>query len=111
MPRLLTAILTFVCVVSTLNVCLAENKPAKPDQPSVELGTPLFEDTFERDELGGRWSAIKGDWKIVDGALEGREKEEDEHAAVVSLDQPVEPGVLLQPDDTLLLLELYEHEP
>lgn len=88
MPRLLTAVLTFVCVVSTLNLCLAENKAVKPKRSSAESTAPSFEDTFERDELGAGWSAVKGDWKIVDGSLVGREKKEDAHAAVVNCNQP-----------------------
>ena len=88
MPRLLTAVLTFVCVVLTLEPCGAENKAVKPDRSSVEATAPLFDDTFARDELGASWSAIKGDWKIVDGALVGKEKKEDAHAAVVSCNRP-----------------------
>ena len=88
MPRLVTAVLTFVCVVSTVNSWGAEKRAAKPDRSSSESKTGSFEDAFERDELGAGWSAVKGDWKIVDGVLVGREKKEDAHAAVVNCNRP-----------------------
>ena len=34
------------------------------------------------------WSAAKGEWKVVDGALQGSELESDEHAAVFSIPDP-----------------------
>ena len=81
MPRLLTAVLTFVCVVSTADLWGAENRAA-------ESKTAPFEDAFDRDELGPGWSTVKGDWKIVDGVLLGKEKKEDAHAAVLSCNRP-----------------------
>ncbi len=78
MPRSLIAFLTFAFVASSFNLCLAEDKAAKPS----------FEDAFDRDELGAGWTVVKGDWGIVDGALVGREKKEDAHAAVVNCDRP-----------------------
>ena len=49
---------------------------------------PSFEDTFQRDELGTNWTVAKGDWRIVDGSLVGKEKKEDAHAAVLNCNRP-----------------------
>ena len=34
------------------------------------------------------FAGVKGDWKVVDGAMTGKELEADEHAAVLNLQQP-----------------------
>ncbi len=65
-------------------------------------GTPLlctksklvFEESFSADKLDSRWSAAKGDWKIVDGALQGSELKEDMHAASIRTDVEL-PGTLI----------------
>lgn len=80
MTRLLTTILTFACVAPMLNICLAEDK--------ADSKKPSFEDTFDRNDLGPNWAAVKGDWKIIDGSLAGKEKKEDSHAAVVNCNRP-----------------------
>jgi len=80
MPRSLSAILTLLCVASTFTLCPTESGAAEPK--------PSFEDTFQRDELGTNWTVAKGDWRIVDGSLVGKEKKEDAHAAVLNCNRP-----------------------
>ena len=41
----------------------------------------LIEDNFDRDQLGKGWTVQTGDWKIVDGVLQGTEIEADNHSA------------------------------
>lgn len=42
-----------------------------------------LEDSFDRSELGEGWSANKGDWRIVDGALRGSEIPAEKHSAAI----------------------------
>lgn len=53
----------------------------KPGKATVEEG-------FAGSALGKNWTAAKGDWQPQDGALVGKEKKEDNHAAVCALNQP-----------------------
>ncbi len=50
-------------------------------------GSSILEKSFSGKELGKGWVANKGNWEIKDGALVGREKKEDMHAAVLTLQQ------------------------
>lgn len=54
------------------NVCTA-------DEPANS--TLVIDDTFDRAELGKGWNPTCGEWKIVDGVLQGREIKEEKHAA------------------------------
>ncbi len=46
-------------------------------------GKALMSDDFNGSELPKPWKALKGTWKIVDGALTGTEVADDKHAAVI----------------------------
>jgi hypothetical protein len=48
------------------------------------FGKPATVDELNRAELGKEWAAAKGDWRIVDGAIVGKELKADKHAAVLS---------------------------
>ena len=61
----------------------AELKPAL-----AKPGKLVCEESFAGKELPKRFTANKGDWQIKDGALTGKEKKEDEHAAVLTLAEP-----------------------
>jgi hypothetical protein len=52
------------------------------DRPTVMTvrGKELFRDDLGR-SLADRWVAAKGDWKAVDGAIQGAERPSDHHAA------------------------------
>lgn len=73
-----------------LSVFLIINTAAKADKDSrleptlAKPGAELLTDSFDRGELGSRWAVAKGDWRIVDGAVVGKELKSDQHAAVLS---------------------------
>ncbi len=52
------------------------------------LGSPTVGDDLERNELGKKWASAKGDWKLVNGAIVGKELKTDKHAAVLSFQHP-----------------------
>jgi hypothetical protein len=68
-------------------VCLA----GKATEIKPILATPgkvTAEDNFSGDALGKTWAAAKGDWQVAGGVLTGKEKKEDNHAAVCGLNVP-----------------------
>ena len=48
-------------------------------------GALVLEDSFERAELGDRWSVNTGSWEIVEGVLQAKEIPADEHSAAARL--------------------------
>jgi hypothetical protein len=46
------------------------------------IGKTLVEERFDTSTLPAAWTTPKGAWTVVEGALEGREKAEDDHNAV-----------------------------
>ena len=54
----------------------------------AERGSVVLEESFSSGELGKSYVANKGDWQIKDEVPVGREKKEDMHAAVLTLQQP-----------------------
>ena len=51
----------------------------------ASFGKPAVIDDLNRTEMGKDWSGVKGDWRIVDGAIVGKELAADKHAAVLNL--------------------------
>lgn len=49
---------------------------------------PALGSDFTSDVLPEGWKGLKGDWKVVDGALVGSELASDQHAAVFSIPDP-----------------------
>lgn len=48
----------------------------------------VFQDDFSSGSLGKAWSIAKGDWQVTGGMVVGKEKAEDHHNAVLSLNRP-----------------------
>ncbi len=61
-------------------------------------GQPVFEDSFAAAEVSPNWTAAKGDWKIVDGALQGTELKADKHAASIRTDVDLPDNLVMQFD-------------
>ncbi|HQW30063.1 MAG: hypothetical protein KA152_12215 [Verrucomicrobiales bacterium] len=55
---------------------------------SVANADPAVKADFSTATLPETWAGMKGEWKVVDGALVGAELESDEHAAVFSIPDP-----------------------
>lgn len=49
---------------------------------------PASKADFSTVTLPESWKGLKGDWKVVDGALRGAELESDKHAAVFTIPDP-----------------------
>ena len=54
----------------------------------AQPGSVVLDESFSGGELGENWVANKGDWPVQDGVVVGREKKEDMHAAVLTLQHP-----------------------
>ena len=82
--------LELLVMKSTISLCLVlaicpvcrAGKNANVASVLVERGEVVFADGFDRSELGAEWSRIRGEWKIVDGEINGKEIKADKHAAV-----------------------------
>jgi hypothetical protein len=64
----------------------AKNAELKPTL--AKAGKPLTEQNFETGGIEKPWTAAKGDWQVTGGAVVGKEKASDEHAAVLALALP-----------------------
>jgi hypothetical protein len=51
-------------------------------------GDPVLKSDFSTSTLPEGWTSMKGEWKVVDGALVGSELAADKHAAVFSIPDP-----------------------
>jgi len=82
-PRILSLAIAAGLTSAAFGAKSAELQPllAKP-------GAGTVNESFNAEALSKQWTAAKGDWQVRDGALVGREKKEDEHAAVLTLAQP-----------------------
>jgi hypothetical protein len=85
--------INFAIIVSAACV-LASPPNTQADKASnlkpllLKSGTVSFEDDFSGQELGPKWIVNKGSWTVQDGSVVGREKKEDMHAAVLTLQHP-----------------------
>ena len=61
----------------------ADLKPA-----AARPGKVMFESNLSGGQLAKPWTVAKGEWQIKDGVIVGREKKEDKHNAVLSLNLP-----------------------
>ncbi len=84
MSRLfLTIALTLVIVTPA-----SAEKNVKIDPKIASLGAPVAEVTFDdAGQIGKPMQAAKGEWKLADGVLHGKELKADEHAAVLNYQQ------------------------
>ncbi len=70
---------------------------AKDADLKPTLATPgkiVFEGAFETGALAKPWNVAKGDWQVRDGAIVGKEKADDKHAAVLFLQSPARDSVI-----------------
>jgi hypothetical protein len=86
MKTILLALLLAVPCYAGKNTAL---KPilAKP-------GKVVLEQNFDSGSLDKPWAVAKGDWQIAGGAIVGKEKAEDKHPAVLSLDLPNKDSII-----------------
>jgi co-chaperonin GroES (HSP10) len=77
--------------ISTLAFA-GRNAEIKSTTPITEK--PAYETLFDAAGLEKPLSVAKGDWVIKDGAVAGKEKAEDKHNAVLSLDIPKKDSVI-----------------
>lgn len=75
--------------MTTMLLALALQDP-RPDLTArlSTRGKLLFSDDFSSGALGAEWKPLKGTWEVADGALRGKEKAEDMHAAVLKYMRP-----------------------
>lgn len=78
---------TLASLVVSTALCLAE-KAADLKPLLNEPGKLVVDEKFAGDALPGSWGGVQGDWQVRDGAVVGKEKASDEHAAVLFLNQP-----------------------
>ena len=81
------SLLTLLLALISLAVARAE-KGADLKPLLAKPGKVVMEERFDASQLGKGWTTPKGDWQIKDGAVIGKEKKEDMHAAVLTLTQP-----------------------
>ena len=87
MMMLRAAVLSSLAMVLSLSVARAE-KAADLKPVLAKPGKVVLEEHFGASELAKGWTTPKGNWQIKDGAVVGKEKKEDMHAAVLTLTQP-----------------------
>jgi hypothetical protein len=56
--------------------------------PALRSADPVLKADFASEGLPEGWKGLKGEWKVVDGALVGSEVATDKHAAVFSIPDP-----------------------
>ncbi|MEZ6132706.1 MAG: hypothetical protein R3C59_28905 [Planctomycetaceae bacterium] len=71
-------------LVACCSLCFAE-KNAEIAPVLAEPGAVIFADQFDSNQLSDAWAQVRGEWKIVDGAVVGKELKADKHAAVFHL--------------------------
>ncbi len=74
-------------LAATSNLCLAE-KAADLKPLLNQPGKVVVDEKFVGGTLPSSWGGVQGDWQVRDGAVVGKEKASDEHAAVLFLNQP-----------------------
>jgi hypothetical protein len=75
------------CLLLISSVAFAE-KGTSIEPVLNKPGTVAVEESFTGSALAKPWIVAKGNWSIQDGSLAGREKKEDMHAAVLTMQQP-----------------------
>lgn len=72
---------TMLTTISTMSAFAEKNTTIKPKLSPLSM--PTVTQTFEA-ALAEPMAAVKGEWKVIDGILTGRELEADKHAAVLN---------------------------
>jgi hypothetical protein len=78
--------LILLSLLAALPCYAAKNAELKPTL--AKAGKTLTEQNFDTGGLDKPWTVAKGDWQVTGGAIVGKEKAEDKHAAVLSLALP-----------------------
>lgn len=99
--------LVILALLATTVPCLA-GKSADLKPLLGKPGKETANDSFKGSDLAKTWSIAKGAWQVRDGALVGKEKAEDKHAAVCLLNVPNHDSIIrfsfkLDGTDTLSL--------
>lgn len=87
------SIITAILLTVPSALCLA-GKGAELKPILATPGKATAEDAFAGSALAKTWSTAKGDWQVHDGTLVGKEKKEDNHAAVCALAVPNHDSIL-----------------
>lgn len=85
-PTIRTTLTTALIALPCAFAFAAKDADLKP--ALAKRGKLVVEDAFAAAALPKTWTVAKGDWQVVDGAIVGKEKKEDQHAAVLALGQP-----------------------
>ncbi len=93
-PYMFPSTKSFVLALSSLSSLAFAGKNADIKSTIHIAEKPVYESTFDAASLEKPWSVAKGDWEIKDGAVVGKEKAEDKHNAVLSLDLPKKDSVI-----------------
>lgn len=82
-----TSVMALLSVLLSGTIVHAE-KGTELEPTLATPGSVILDESFSGGELGKSWVANKGDWTIKEGVVVGREKKEDMHAAVLTLQHP-----------------------
>jgi len=85
--RILVRVSAILGTLLAAAICRAEkNADLKPTL--IPAATASVKESFEATALPPAWRVNKGDWQVQDGAVVGKEKAQDMHAAVLTLARP-----------------------
>lgn len=87
MRKVLTAAVV-CCGIMVIASRLQAERASEIKPLLVKPGKLVLEERFGASELPKGWAVAKGDWQVKDGAVLGKEKKSDMHAAVLNLQQP-----------------------
>ena len=88
--RILAALAVFA---TSTALCLAD-KAAELKPALNQPGKFVVDEKFAGGALPSSWGGVQGDWQVRDGAVVGKEKASDAHAAVLFLNQPHRDGIV-----------------
>jgi hypothetical protein len=94
--RSLVLIATLVLTITTSSAMAEAGKEIKPLM--LKRSKVLLNEEFSAKDVDARWQPAKGQWKIVEGALQGTELKADEHAASIRTDIKLPENFILQFD-------------
>ena len=73
------ALSCFLCVPAA---CCVADRNSEIAYVLAQPGDLVLADSFDRTEPGDMWDQVRGEWKIVNGEVIGKELSKDKHAAV-----------------------------
>lgn len=87
-PQLMKTLLTTMVFGGALALSSSGVFAGKDSNLGETFGKPTIADSFDKSKLGKKWVVAKGEWKVVGGAISGKELPADKHAAVLNFQQP-----------------------